>query len=263
MTSLVNRDTQWVRRFHSSADCDMRLVCFPHAGGSASYYYQLSKLLAPGIEVLAIQYPGRQDRRAEGCVDRIPVLADRVAAALRGWDDAPFAFFGHSMGSIVAFEVACRLEQDPGRRAPSWLFASGYPAPSRIPSGTVHLRDDAGVAAELRRMGGTNTLWLEDEDMLAAILPAVRGDYKAIETHAPRTEPRLDCAITMLVGEHDPHTSLDDASAWREHTRGSFALEVFPGGHFYLDDQQPEVMGLVSGALRPGRPGAYAGEGAR
>ncbi|MFD8705600.1 thioesterase II family protein [Kitasatospora sp. NPDC059648] len=249
MTATSRTTAAWVRRFHPSPDAPVRLVLFPHAGGSASYYYPLSQALAPDTEVLALQYPGRQDRRAEKCIDNLPELADRAYEAVLPWLDGQFAFFGHSMGSVLAFEVAQRLRRDRGD-LPLWLFASGYPAPSRLPSGTVHLRDQAGVVRELTEVGGTDPQWLEDQDMLDAILPAIRGDYRAIETHTWVPEAPLDCPLTMLVGDDDPHTSLDQAAAWQNHTTGKFALRIFPGGHFYLDEHRDAVVDTVAGTLR-------------
>ncbi|MFF7634695.1 thioesterase II family protein [Kitasatospora sp. NPDC008050] len=257
MTSVPRSAGEWVRRFHPAPEAELRLVLFPHAGGSASYYFPFSQALAPDIEVLALQYPGRQDRRGEECITSIPELADQVHHELLPWIEGEFAFFGHSMGSILAFEVAQLLRERHGRQ-PRWLFASGYPAPSRLPSGTVHLRDEAGVVRELREVGGTDPQWLSDPDLLCAILPAVRGDYQAIETHRWRPTAPLDCPITMLVGDQDPHTSADQAAAWRDHTAGEFALRVFPGGHFYLEDHREAVVDLVTGTLAGARSAARA-----
>ncbi|MFJ8747337.1 thioesterase II family protein [Embleya sp. NPDC127516] len=250
MTGSAKFTGEWIQRFHPRDDSEFRVVCFPHAGGSASYYYTLSKALSPELDVLAIQYPGRQDRRAEGCVDSVAELADLTYAALRRCEDGrPNVFFGHSMGSTLAFEVARRLQEDTGA-PPAWLFASGYPAPSRLRGGTVHRRDDAGILEELRSVGGTDPVWLENKHMMASILYAVRGDYAAIETHPRVVDVRLDCPITMSVGTDDPHTTIAEAEAWREHTTGEFALHVFQGGHFYLDEHSREVTDLISGTVR-------------
>jgi surfactin synthase thioesterase subunit len=239
---------EWLRRFHPSPGAAVRLVCFPHAGGSASYYYPMSQLMAPAVEVLALQYPGRQDRMSEACMETISDLADGIFSVLLDWTDRPFAFFGHSMGSVLAFEVALRFQRHT-EVSPDWLFASGYPAPSRLRNGTVHRRDNAGLVRELRELGGIDLGWLDDADLLATILPPLRADYHAIETH-PRTVEKLrDVPVTILTGHADPHTTPDEAQAWREITSGDFALHVFPGGHFYLDEHLPAVAGHVSVAL--------------
>ncbi|MFF9061846.1 thioesterase II family protein [Streptomyces sp. NPDC014882] len=250
MTGATRSEGQWTHRFHPRDDSDFRLVCFPHAGGSASYYHALSEALSPHLDTLAVQYPGRQDRRAEGCVHNLAHLADLTYAALRRCEDGrPTVFFGHSMGSILAFEVARRYQDDTGA-PPARLFASGYPAPSRLRGGTVHRRDDDGIVDELRSVNGTDPVWLENRHLRAAVLHAVRGDYTAIETHPRVTGVRLDCPITVLIGDDDPHTTVAEAEAWGEHTTGEFSLHVFRGGHFYLDQYGREVTGIISAAVR-------------
>ncbi|HUR08576.1 MAG TPA: alpha/beta fold hydrolase [Nonomuraea sp.] len=241
-------DEKWVRRFHPHAGNAARLVCFPHAGGSASHYFWLSQALTSSIEVLALQYPGRQDRRLEACVDSIPALADNIVQALRGWLDGPYAFFGHSMGAVIAFEVARRLERQSGE-GPKALVVSSRRAPSRWRDSTVHQRDDAGILSELRLIDGTDQRWLDDEELMASLLPTIRADYKAIETHSYAISPPLSCPITALVGDRDPYTTVDEATAWRQHTSREFDLHVFTGGHFYLETHRAEVTALVSAAF--------------
>lgn len=244
----MNRDDLLVRRFTPSASAEVGLVCFPHAGGSASYFYPLSRELAPRAEVLALQYPGRQDRIMEPCITSLPLLAEHVASELRFWRHRPLAFFGHSMGAIVAFEVARILERVPGT-GPVRIFASGYPAPGRLLGGTVHRQDDTALAAELRAAGGTESQLLDDPDLLAGLLPPMRGDYTAIEKHASSPEPPVACPVTVLVGDQDPYTTIDDAQAWRQATRGDFELHSYPGGHFYLDQRWPDVINVIARAL--------------
>ncbi|MBD0323447.1 MAG: thioesterase [Aldersonia sp.] len=249
MTTTPGDDlTRWIRRFHPVPHAETRLVCFPHAGGSASYYFPMSRALTPRIEVLAVQYPGRQDRRLEPFIESIPELAERTCAALAAWTDRPFAFFGHSMGAILAFEVA-RLMEAGGARHPLHLFASGRRAPTRYRDGRVHRYDDASLIEELTRNGGTDRRFLDDAEMRAAILPLVRSDYRAIETYHCTQGPPLTCPITALVGDSDPQTTIDEASAWAEQCGEGFDLRVFPGGHFYLDAHREAVTDAVSAAM--------------
>ncbi|MFC5663840.1 thioesterase II family protein [Kitasatospora misakiensis] len=222
-------------------------MAFPHAGGSATYWFPLSERLTPDIETLAVQYPGRQDRRAEEPLRSIPELADRAAEALLARDDRPLALFGHSLGSVLSFEVARRLQA--AGRTPVWLFASGYPAPSRLRGGDVHLRGDEGIIEELRTVGGTDPVWLENAEFMESVLPALRADYTAIETHE-RGDGVLDCPLTMLTGDDDPHTTVEEAKAWGEHTTAAFDLRVLPGGHFYLDQHLPEISALIAASLK-------------
>lgn len=119
-------DSPWFRNYGPAPDACVRLVCLPHAGGSASFYFPLARALSPKIEVLAVQYPGRQDRHAEPCVQNIEDMADRIAEALGPWTDRPYALFGHSMGAMVGFEVARRMEAS--GKGPLELFVSGRQA---------------------------------------------------------------------------------------------------------------------------------------
>ncbi|SOE09139.1 Surfactin synthase thioesterase subunit [Streptomyces sp. 2323.1] len=244
MSSPLADDGLWCRRFHPAPDAGRRLVCFPHAGGSASFYHPVSAALSPRVDVLAVQYPGRQDRRQEPALDDIGLLADRIAEALGAWTDRPLTFFGHSMGALVAFEVARRLERDGD--GPVRLFASGRRAPSAYRDEQVHRRDDDGIVAELRALSGTDARVLDDEEMLRMVLPALRSDYKAVETYRSEPGAVVRCPVTVLVGDDDPKTSLDEARSWDAHTTDACDLRVFPGGHFYLADRPTEVMDVLS-----------------
>ena len=231
----------WITRFRAVPRAPVQLVCFPHAGGSAGFYFPMAAPLAPQAEVLAVQYPGRQNRRFEPCVDDIGELADAVVAALGQWQDRPLALFGHSMGAVVAFETARRLALPPVR-----LFVSGRRAPSAYRAESVHLRDDDGIVAELRALSGTDAGILGDEEFLRMILPAIRADYRAIETYRSAPDAVLDLPVTALTGDSDPRVSVDEARAWSAHTTGAFDLAVFPGGHFFLADHQRDVLALIA-----------------
>lgn len=237
-------ETLWIRRFQAAPSAATRLVCLPHAGGSAPYFLPVSKALAPEVDVLAIQYPGRQDRRQERCIDNIPELADAVTAELLPLADRPLALFGHSMGASLAFEVAVRLEK--AGVVPLTLFASGRRAPSRYRHETVHLRTDDDIIAELRTLSGTQSEVLANEEILRMAMPAIRGDYKAAETYRHTDGVRLAAPIQAHFGVDDPRVSRDEAQAWADHTSGPFELRTYPGGHFYLNEQVPQVIEAIS-----------------
>ncbi|MFC7639676.1 thioesterase II family protein [Streptosporangium lutulentum] len=113
----------------------------------------------------------------------------------------------------------------------------------------MHLRDDAGLVAELRRLDGTQSQVLEDEELLRMVLDAIRTDYKAVETYAYRPGPPLAAPVTVLVGDDDPTTTLEEAQGWRDFTRGAFELKVFTGGHFYLNAHQAEILRVITSRL--------------
>jgi len=246
MTTTETDD--WLRHYHPAPGANHRLVCFPHAGGAATYFRPVSAALSPRIDVAAVQYPGRQDRRAEPPVTSIGELADLVTARLRPRLDRPTAFFGHSMGAVLAFEVARRLEAD--GHALTALFVSGRRAPCRTRVETSHLLSDDQLLAEIRGLSGTDASLLADDEIARMILPALRGDYRAAETYRYPPGPDVSCPVHALTGADDPKVTVDEARAWSAHTSASFALRVFPGGHFYLNDHVPEILAVISDQLR-------------
>lgn len=239
----------WVRRFHPAPDAPARLVCFPHAGGSAPFYFPVSRSLSPDVDVLAIQYPGRQDRRTEPCVDDVGRLADLVTAELRPYADRPLALFGHSLGATLAFEVAVRLEA--AGTVPLWLFASGRRAPSRSRQERVHELPDDLLIANLKRLSGTDPKLLADRELLETVLPALRSDYRAAETYRYRQGPPLRSPVLVLTGDEDPEVTPEEAKSWAEHTTGAFEVQVYSGGHFYLTDHAAEVTREIARRLVP------------
>ncbi|MGB3442677.1 MAG: alpha/beta fold hydrolase [Actinophytocola sp.] len=247
MTHTAEATDLWLRRYQPTQDAAHRLVCLPHAGGSASYFFGVAKNLAPAVDVLAAQYPGRQDRRTEPCVTAIAELADLLATHVARVADRPLSLFGHSMGAVLAFEVAARLEAD--GVAPHSIIVSGRRAPGTVRDERVHLRDDDGLVAEIQALSGTDAKVMRDEELLRMVLPAIRGDYRAIETYRSEPGRTISAPIHAIVGESDPKATVAEVSRWEEHTTGAFAMKVFPGGHFYLDRHVPEVLGLIRTAL--------------
>lgn len=249
MNSVDDDLALWVRRYHPAPDDAPRLVCFPYAGGSASFYRPMSIALSSDADTIALQYPGRQDRRLEPCITDIAELAERITDKLLRLDERPTLFFGHSMGAVLAFETAWRLERKGSGTAPRALIASGRRAPSTHRVESVHRRDDDGIIAELKLLDGTDQGVLGNEEILRMALPAIRGDYEAIERYRCDEQRRVNCPITAVTGNADPRTTIEEATAWARHTAGSFRLEVLPGGHFFLTGQQAGITSLISREL--------------
>lgn len=248
MTAVTSQNDLWFRRFERAQHSAVRLICLPHAGGSASFYLPVSRALSPSIEVVAAQYPGRQDRRREPCIETIDALADALYEALLPWCDRPIALFGHSMGATLAYELGRRIEERGGADLVH-VFASGRRAPSAHREEYVHERDDDGVLEELRKLSGTNSSILGDEEIMRMALPAIRADYKAAETYVYGGGAKLRCPVTILTGDSDAKTTLDEARGWSEHCEHPIDLRIFKGGHFFLADHQAEINGLIKQQL--------------
>ncbi|MFC9930558.1 thioesterase II family protein [Streptomyces sp. NPDC127190] len=241
MTNSLTAQELWIRRYQPAPeDTDLSLVCFPHAGGSASYFRPLANALAGVADVLPVQYPGRQDRRAEPPITDIGRLADEIVTVLETLPRRRLVLFGHSMGACVAFEVARRLEAGSATELLG-LVASGRTAPPRLRDRGVRFMNDDGIVAEIRRLNGTDDRLLLDDDIIRMIMPAIRADYTAVESYRYIPGPPLRCPISVLVGDHDPQVTPAEAEKWREHTEAGFSLRTFPGGHFYLAEQNAKV----------------------
>lgn len=240
---------RWIRHLRPAQEPVVRLLCFPHAGGAAGFFQPLARRLPPAVDVHSVQYPGRQDRSAEPPVDDIGELADRVCDALPATTGPALAFLGHSMGAVVAFEVAHRLVAA-GRPAPELLIASSQPAPSHTRSDRLHLLDDLFLA-DVAAFGGADPALLADPLIRQLVLPALRADYRAIETYRHRARrPPLAIPVTAVTGDADPLVTAVEARAWADHTTGAFRLETIRrGDHFYLRDFLDEAAALVSTAL--------------
>ncbi|GGW82077.1 pyochelin biosynthetic protein PchC [Streptomyces lucensis JCM 4490] len=242
------RPSPWFRRHAPAGPVRLRLVCLPHAGGTATFFRSWEGALGAGVEVLATRYPGRQERIAEPCMTDLEPLADAVAEELTGFLDVPVALFGHSMGASVAYEVALRLQRShPG--AVAGLFVSAREAPHLVTPRTVHLRDDDGVLEEVRRLGGSDAALLEDPSLRDILLPPLRADFRIAGTYRAAAPVPVRCPVAAYAGEHDTGAAPDAVRRWSEVSAGPFDLTVMRGGHFYLISERDALLKDLSRRL--------------
>jgi len=246
----------WIKCPHPREDARLRLVCFPHAGGTASVYHQWGRMISADIEVWAIELPGHGSRFFEPPGRSLEQAANTVAEELNhaGLSQLPFALFGHSMGGLLAFEVARKFRHSPMFKH---LFASGCHAPqldfTDLPIHALPTEDFLEVM--IQRYGGIPEAILREKDLLEFILPALRADMEMIECHRYQVAPPLPMPITSLAGHDDERATQEVLGGWSLQTSDVFEIHRFAGGHFYLQNAAGAVIEMIEAKLL-GKPNA-------
>ena len=229
----------------------LRLLCFPYAGGGVAVFRAWPEHLPADIEVWAIQLPARDGRMREPVPEEVQALARAAAEGLAPRLEAPFACFGHSMGALLAFEFAREMRRR-GKAGLTHLLVSARRAPQLARNETpLHtLPEQAFIEMLRRRYNGIPAAILAEPELLQLFLPMLRGDFKLIETYQYQDEAPLDCPITAFGGTQDDLALPDDLGAWQAQTHGAFDLQLFAGGHFYLQAQLPQLAAAITTALQ-------------
>lgn len=240
----------WVSYSIPRPRADLRLFCFPYAGGGTSIYRTWSEKLPPTVELCALQLPGRGPRIMERPFTRMTPLVSAVAQSLLPRLDKPFAFFGHSMGALVAFELTRYLRKHK-HSLPLQLFISGARAPQLVKrSLPIHTLPKAEFIKKLRRLKGTSLELLEHAELMQLMLPALRADIKICETYVYKKELPLALPISVFGGVQDRQVKVTHLESWQCQTVSAFSLEMLPGNHFFLHASEPLLLPLISHALR-------------
>lgn len=238
----------WATCFKPRVAARLRLFCLPYVGGGSGIFRDWADGLPPDVEVWALTLPGRERRFAEAAIPSIPELADRAVAGLGPMFDRPYAFYGHSMGALLGFEMARRLRSRP----PVKLVVAAHSAPQTAGTREVfrHRLPDDQFIEELMRLEGTPAEVLENRELVELLLPTMRADFQAVETYAYTPAPPLACPIVAYGGSRDANVPVAHIEAWRELTTGAFTMHVFSGGHFFLNDQRAELLEQLRRDLR-------------
>lgn len=250
MIATTVSNSRWVTFPHPVPDAKLRLFCFPYAGGTALTYRAWPLGLPAEVEVCALQLPGHGNRLHEPLFDRLPPLIDDLIPNLVQHLNKPFAFFGHSMGALIAFETARRLRRDYAR-LPEHLFISGHrPAQTRDTKRRTFDLPEPEFIEELRRLEGTPSEVLDHPELLEVMIPIIRADFAIAQTYEHVEEPPLECDLTAFGGVSDVTVTREHLEHWRTHTSGNFKLRMFLGNHFYLHTARTSLLQTVSLDLR-------------
>lgn len=241
----------WLPTLREASAAELRLYCFHHAGGSPSMYREWSTLLSGDIEVVPVLLPGRGLRLREEPYTSMAPLVDGVLAAITPTLDRPFAFFGHSMGALVAFETAHALRLSGGDE-PLHVFVSGCAPPHRHASldRRRHDLDERRLIQLVKHLNAGGDAILEDTAIIRRRLPLLRADLAVCETYRWDERGPLQCPLTVYGALDDPIVSVAELDEWRDYTAASFLKRVFPGGHFFLmEGARDQMMRLLGREL--------------
>ena len=230
-----------VPRRNPRAEC--RLFCVPYAGGTGLVYRPWLKALPDFIEVLPLQLPGRGSRIKEPLMNNLLEIAERMVNELAPlFLEKPFALFGHSLGAAICFEIARKLRAGYGV-SPFLLMASGRQAPHLIEreEATYQLEDNEFLE-RVKRLNGMPREVVESQELMELLMPMLRADFQAVETYKYRPGPPLGCPIVAFGGRQDPEVSQEDIEAWGQYTTSNFGFQMYDGGHFFLREQEAELL---------------------
>lgn len=239
----------WLIRPQPNPRARMRLFCFAYAGGNAYIFNDWARGLPAHVELCAVQLPGRGKRLREALFKRMQPLVETLSQDIKPFLDKPFAFFGHSLGAMVSFELACSLRRKQ-ERVPVHLFMSGHRAvqlPSEDPR-TYDLPEDQFIK-ELHRLNGTPKEVLENAELLQLLLPTLRADFEVVETYEYVSEPPFQLPITTFGGLDDNEHTWAELNAWRDQTTSVFRLHMLPGDHFFLHTQRDGILRIINREL--------------
>ena len=246
MTNVAN--ISWLSCYKPNPAATLRLFCFPYAGSSALIYRDWTRNFPAWIEVCPVQLPGRGARLRDKPFVRMDQLVKSLLREMRPYLTKPFAFFGHSMGAVIGFEIT-RLLRRENAMLPLHLFVSGRGAPQRyVPKPPTYNLPDAAFKQELQRLKGTPAEVLAHPELMEVVMPLLRADFELIQTYTYTYEQPLNIPLTALGGVED-EISREDFEGWRAETTGAFSLRMFEGDHFYLTTNQQLLPPIITQEL--------------
>ncbi len=227
----------------------LRLFCFPYAGGASTAYREWPHAVLHDVEVVLVELPGRGRKIREPLHTRMEPLIQELAEVIEPQLTQPFAFFGHSMGALIAFELTHYVHQRWGYM-PQKLYLSGREAPHvPDPREAFHLLPDHELINKLKTLNGTPREVLENKELMELMLPIIRADFAVCENYQYTPREPLPCPITVFGGKHDNNVPIEGLQEWQRHTSSHFQLHVLPGDHFFIHQSKETLFYLLNNDL--------------
>ncbi|MBW4447027.1 MAG: thioesterase II family protein [Spirirestis rafaelensis WJT71-NPBG6] len=244
--NTTQRFDSWVTCPKPNPEASLRLFCFPYAGGSSLIFRTWVNSLPKSVEVCPVELPGRGTQMKLPLFTRMEPLVKAIAPIVLPYLDKPFAFFGHSMGGLLSFELARQLRTEYSI-SPLHLFVSGRRAP-QIPSSKplIHALPETEFKEELQRLNGTPSSVLQNTELMQLLIPILRADFAVLETYIYKNEPPLECSITAFGGLQDQEVNVEELEGWQEQSKASYKLQMFPGDHFFIQSSQPLLLQMLA-----------------
>jgi len=250
MKNPSTSDSLWFPKLGTSQKASCRLFCFPYAGGSSFIYNNWSKTISENIEICAIQLPGRANRMNEKPFTGVEPLVEVLTEKILPFTTMPFAFFGHSMGAIICYELAINLRKK-ANIEPLHLFVSGRSAPHLAANDRITYNlPDQDFIKEIAKLNGTPKEILQNAELLELLFPLLRADFELVETYKYNKQQQLNCPISAFGGSEDEEVSIDDLKAWKVHTKAGFKLNVLDGDHFFINHFSEVFTKTISAELK-------------
>ena len=225
----------------------MKLFSFSYAGGSSTTFYKWRKWIDESIELIAVELPGRGMRLAEPLLDNMNDVVHDVFSAIKDQLTGDYAFFGHSMGGLIAYELCLKMKQEQ-YEDPIHLFISGRNGP-QFPIPQKSDLSDKAFINEIVKYNGISKEVFNNKDYADLFIPILRSDFRVIESYTFQTTTMLNCDISVFYGKEDVITGLNELMLWKEVTSGTCSLYPFPGSHFFIDEHTAQVVEQINRLL--------------
>lgn len=227
----------------------IRLFCFPYAGATSSIFREWINLLPSTVEVIGFELPGRGSRFNEPITSDLPLIIKALKADFLFFNQKPFVFFGHSLGTKIAYEL-CRAFSVNNTPLPKHLIVSGGRAPHLSwRKKMIHTLPDAQLIEELKTYNGIPSDVIKEPEILDLFLPVLRADFTISETYKYIPGSPLPIPITALGGNNDPKVSFEEILGWRMHTSKTFNHRILPGDHFFIKESQKQLLEIINGII--------------
>lgn len=242
--------SRWLVCYQPNSQAHIRLFCFPYAGASPAFFRDWHKQLLDSIELFVVHLPGRGSRIKEPAFTQMQALTEVIVKEIVPYINQPFVFFGHSLGALIAFEVACELRRQ-FNLTPIHLFVAACPAPHLSPSGSPSYQLPEPEFIERMKIGnGTPDEILKNPKLMAKFLPLMRADAELGDTYTYREQDPLNSAISVFGGREDFLVSEKELVAWYKYTQNYFRIQMFPGNHFFINNNLEQLLKVLSDELK-------------